>query len=214
MKCEMCAIDHEGTFGSGRFCSRVCSAKSSAAKRDPSWRENISQKLKSSLKECEACKTLFHPKDKNHKACSIACSGKTRIITQEAKESIRTKMQAHAHRRYAAGDEGLGWKRRGGSSYPERYFETCFADLNFTRELRVGRWYIDFAFYDKMLAVEIDGRQHNDEDRKAKDCIKDAFLQSKGWKIIRIKWRSPNTDAGKAYLMSMIAEVKAAIAQR
>jgi very-short-patch-repair endonuclease len=105
-----------------------------------------------------------------------------------------------------------GWHtRRGQSSYPEKYFISFFEKENIAgweRDLKVGRWFIDFAFEDKKLAVEIDGRQHQDGERKQSDKIKDAYLQNKGWQVIRIVWSNPKTQSGKEALHSQIKLLK------
>ena len=65
-------------------------------------------------------------------------------------------------------------------------------NIEYARELKVDRFFIDFAFLDKMLAIEIDGQQHNLPERKALDERKDQTLLSLGWHVIRIKWPNDN----------------------
>ena len=65
------------------------------------------------------------------------------------------------------------------------------------REKKIGRWFIDFAFEHMRLAVEIDGRQHQDAERKAADEVKDAYLKSEGWEVMRIPWTNPRTQKGR-----------------
>lgn len=43
MKCEKCELDHAGTFGSGRFCSRKCS--NSRGPRTDDFKQKVSSKL-------------------------------------------------------------------------------------------------------------------------------------------------------------------------
>ena len=76
--------------------------------------------------------------------------------------------------------------------------------IKYERDLPVGRWFIDFAIEDKMIALEIDGKQHEWEYRKQKDVEKDAYLTSDGWRVHRIKWKSINTDSGKLYIKNEI----------
>lgn len=105
-----------------------------------------------------------------------------------------------------------GWhNRRGEPSYPEKYFISLFENESITgwiREKKVGRWFIDFAFDSKMVAVEIDGRQHEDSDRKKSDEEKDLFLAQSGWTVIRIKWSNPSTEKGKNILYPQIEKLK------
>ena len=53
-------------------------------------------------------------------------------------------------------------------------------------ELKCGKYFIDFAIKDKMIALEIDGKQHLYEDRIIKDKEKDEYLKNYGWKVYRI----------------------------
>ena len=54
--------------------------------------------------------------------------------------------------------------------------------INFIQEKMEGKYLIDFAIGN--IALEIDGRGHYSH--SSRDKIKDTFLASKGWKIIRI----------------------------
>lgn len=77
-------------------------------------------------------------------------------------------------------------------SYPELWFigviKNEFNDKNYETELSVGRYFLDFAWRDKMLYIEIDGSQHLNEERKASDRKKDEYCQSLGWKGLRLSW--------------------------
>jgi len=99
-----------------------------------------------------------------------------------------------------------GWHyRKGETSYPERYLEDVFSQesiVGWVREKKVGRWFIDFAFEQQKIAVEMDGRQH--DERADQDKKKDDFLTSQGWKVIRIKWFNPRTEQGKQKLHPQI----------
>ena len=54
------------------------------------------------------------------------------------------------------------------------------------REYPIFPYFIDFAFVNEKIAVEIDGSQHLEEDRKKRDEEKDKLLISNGWKVLRI----------------------------
>ena len=63
MICEKCGKEHDGTFGSGRFCSRSCANAHFHSKEQ---KEKISNSVKKRLREnmyeriCEKCgKTFF-----------------------------------------------------------------------------------------------------------------------------------------------------------
>lgn len=78
-------------------------------------------------------------------------------------------------------------------SYPEKLFKQLieknelFKKYDIVREFSIFPYFIDFAFIDIKLAVEIDGSQHwTEENRIQSDMKKDALLLSKNWKVYRI----------------------------
>jgi hypothetical protein len=54
MKCEKCNNEHDGSFASGRFCSRECA--NSRGKRSKKTKQKISEGMKSSQKFKDAMK--------------------------------------------------------------------------------------------------------------------------------------------------------------
>lgn len=108
-----------------------------------------------------------------------------------------------------------GWHtRKGEASYPEKYIEDVFNQegiSGWVREKKVGRWFVDFAFIENKIAVEVDGRQHDDKERADSDKRKDEYLESLGWKVIRIKWFNPRTEQGKEKLHPQVKSLLAII---
>lgn len=88
-----------------------------------------------------------------------------------------------------------GWHKRkaGTQSYPEKWFESVikneFSDKNYESEFHIGKYRLDFAWPEKMRYIEIDGSQHDLEERFKSDLIKDEFCKSQGWSCLRLKWR-------------------------
>ena len=66
-----------------------------------------------------------------------------------------------------------------------------------------SNYFLDFYIPDGNIDLEIDGKQHEYEDRKVQDQIRDFHI-SKQFKVYRIKWRSINTDDGKKYIKEEI----------
>ena len=89
-------------------------------------------------------------------------------------------------------------------SYPEKCFQKILEDNGLDkkyliyREYSVFPYFIDFAFINEKVAVEIDGSQHLEENRKKRDDEKDALLLSKGWKVLRIAANEVTHDGTKA----------------
>lgn len=75
MNCENCQNEHEGTYGSGRFCSSKCARGFSTKEKRSLINEKVSLKLKKELKSliCEYCKSEFM-RDETRKFCSRECS--------------------------------------------------------------------------------------------------------------------------------------------
>lgn len=116
--------------------------------------------------------------------------------SEEAKDKLRQArlkyMKEHP--------EDTAWRKRNEPSYPEKCFikflQEKEIDKNFLieREYSVFPYFIDFAFPDIKLAIEIDGSQHLQKDRKQKDKEKDELLKSQGWSIIRFTENVVKTD--------------------
>lgn len=62
-----------------------------------------------------------------------------------------------------------------------------------------GKYFLDFFIKknNKLIDLEIDGKQHQYEDRKIHDQERDEYLKMKGYIIYRIPWNTINTNDGK-----------------
>lgn len=87
--------------------------------------------------------------------------------------------------------EQTAWRLKN-ISYPEKCFLNLIVEKELDkkfliiREYSVFPYFIDFAFIDIKLAVEIDGSQHKLDDRHKQDIKKDKLLNKNGWKVLRI----------------------------
>ena len=61
-------------------------------------------------------------------------------------------------------------------------------------------YFIDFAFIDIKVAVEIDGSQHLLEDRKMWDNKKDILLRNNNWRIFRVEATNLYHDIEKVFI--------------
>ena len=59
--------------------------------------------------------------------------------------------------------------------------------FKFCRQFPIGAYYADFCCRKAKLVVELDGQSH--DDRAEYDALRDAALQSEGWRTIRISNR-------------------------
>jgi len=79
MNCENCGNEHEGSYGSGRFCSSKCARGFSTREKRSLINEKVSKKLSIDpyKKICFNCGMEFETKRKNQKVCSSICAGKS-----------------------------------------------------------------------------------------------------------------------------------------
>lgn len=219
MKCKCCneneAVKYS-KYSTGDFCSRKCARSYSTKNKRREINEKVSKTLTgrktstSSLtykfidKKCRRCDTEFSTRKRSQRYCSQYCARASNGSTGESKEKVRKAML----KRVELGIHS-GWKTRTKApSYPEQYFINLFNTENITgwvRDHKIGKYFIDFAFIDEKIALEIDGKQHwTDPDRIESDIRKDNFLTKHKWEVIRIKWYNPISDENKKLLYEQI----------
>ena len=104
----------------------------------------------------------------------------------ETKEKIRKKRIEWMKNN----TEKTAWRLKN-MSYPEKCFQELIKknelDKKYLiyREFSVFPYFIDFAFVDEKVAIEIDGSQHLEDKRKMSDKIKDELLISQNWRVLR-----------------------------
>jgi very-short-patch-repair endonuclease len=225
-KCIACKVSFFTKHGDPKetdFCSYSCSNSYRSKPKTEEEKKKISDGMNKYLKESGYVKTSKKVKEyvvqlnkfncpvcklekllrlhKNRLTCSRECLAKyppyLDVLRQRA--LIRVKNGTHS-----------GWKSRKGRSpsYPEKFFMEVLNNNNilYEHELPCNKYFIDFAIKDKMIALEIDGKQHEYEDRKKSDILKDTCLSENGWKVYRIKWKSINNESGKMYIKEQIGK--------
>lgn len=199
-----------------KTCSCKCSNKFFKREHSSEQKKQISESLKSFYKSnkgyelirkkninflenknCKFCNISFKPKNKKSKYCSSDCRNKCPNYRKLISKSVQQRVINGTHN---------GWNSRKIISYPEQFFMGVLFNNNISYEhnKKIGKYFIDFAITDKMIALEIDGKQHQYEDRKKSDKIKDNFLTENGWKVYRISWKSINNEDGKLYIKNEI----------
>ena len=91
-------------------------------------------------------------------------------------EEIFSRGNAKRLRRELTKAEAIVWKR---------LKEGRAQGLRFRRQHPIGPFIADFASDQAKLVVEIDGDTHGTDDERAYDARREAFLQSRGWRVVR-----------------------------
>lgn len=129
--------------------------------------------------------------------------------TEESKKIMREKRLEFMKNN----PEKTAW-RLSNVSYPEKlciqYIEKNGLDKKYSivREYSVFPYFIDFAFINEMVAVEIDGSQHLLPDRKERDDKKDKLLNDLGWLVIRVSEKEIKTNIENVFdqIMSILKD--------
>src|SRR5713226_3972730 len=73
---------------------------------------------------------------------------------------------------------------------------------HFRRQAPIGRYIVDFISFRSQLIIEADGGQHGMLEGARSDQVRDAFLQSQGFRVLRF-WNS-DIDANLAGVMESV----------
>ena len=194
---------------------------------DEEIKKEINEDYKNGLSIGEICKK-YNMSSKSY-ISNYVLSGKTRSLSESIKmahkkysksfkhtEETKKKMREKRLAWMKEHPEQTAWRLKN-MSYPEKCFQKILEDNGLDkkyliyREYSVFPYFIDFAFINEKLAVEIDGSQHLEEERKKRDEEKDKLLMSKGWRILRITAFEAVRDGTKALncLLEMLGNNKA-----
>jgi very-short-patch-repair endonuclease len=101
-----------------------------------------------------------------------------------------------------------------GTSYPEKYFIKLFKNegINLKHHHRISLYELDFCDIEKKIDIEIDGEQHYLDQRIAKsDKRRTEYLESKGWKVFRIRWsdyQKMNRENKENYIQNFLSMIR------
>jgi very-short-patch-repair endonuclease len=123
---------------------------------------------------------------------------KTLLYSRVQKE-IKNRPEVKARSREArlnfikSNPEQTAWRlNHKNQSWPEKFFEAACVrngldkQFEIVKELSIFPFYVDFAFIDVKVAVEIDGAQHEREEYILSDKRKDEVLNKNGWRVFRV----------------------------
>ena len=196
--CENCSNEHEGTYGSGRFCSMKCSRGFSTKAKRKEINEKVSLSLikPKPLRFCKFCNDSFKNGKIGKIFCSQRCAQLSNWSNEDYKKNQSLKSSETAKQKHNNPNVKFGWQTRKKlePSYPESIAIKVLNNIgiDYEYEMPLGKYFVDFAIHSKMIAIEIDGQQHKLEERIKTDLKKDTLLKSLGWKVFRIKWPNDN----------------------
>ncbi len=92
----------------------------------------------------------------------------------------------------------------------EKYLWYCLQNKNlgglkFRKQSPIGKYIVDFVCFEKKVVIEIDGGQH--AANKAADAIRDEWLSSQGFKILRF-WNNEIMQNRDAALQKILDATK------
>ena len=202
-KCKICGKIMTTKFGSGDYCSNKCA-------HVRIFSEETKAKIGSTVKDTFR---KNHPeKDFSSRYCTI-CGKEININNKSGycKECIRSAPELKEFRSSISKNASKHvknhntWISRDKLSYAERFWIEVLNNNNIKYEHnysvkndRNTIYFLDFYIEKNgyKIDLEIDGRQHEDEDRKEHDKIRDEFLTKSNYIVYRIKWNSINKKMG------------------
>jgi len=128
--------------------------------------------------------------------------GESYVTTSEVSHAKRSKIGTEVQKRLIDEGKHIGWKTRKIRSYAELFWERVLTNnkLQYEPEYTLkktdigideqGCYFLDFLI-DGYIDLEIDGKQHQYEERKEHDTLRDKRLTANGFVIYRIPWINP-----------------------
>lgn len=202
--CERCGKLMIEKFGSGRFCSEFCAR--SRIKTEET-RQKISATLSKTLSDtqytclnkrhCLVCGKVIKSANKTGvcKECLNNTPSGFKIRQELGRKGYATMQKNGTHR---------GWQSRNISSYAEQFWMQVLDTnhIKYQREVPVkhnkSNYFLDFVIEhnDKLIDLEIDGKQHTYEDRIQSDIVRDLYLTKQGYLVYRVAWNEISSDEG------------------
>lgn len=210
--CENCNKEHDGSYGSGRFCEIKCSRSFSTKNKRIEINRKVSKKLRSNIpwnkgkiisktieKKCPVCKKSFFVYKNRIK--QLCCSKKCRLIGMKLNDIYNKN-------NYNWGGYRKGSGRSKGSYYNNSYFDS-FLEIEIAKYLEKNniKWirntkrfyytwnnnkhyYVpDFYLPDYKLYLEVKGYWYKDKKERTLKAVKDnninwiLLMQKNEWEI-------------------------------
>lgn len=201
MICENCNKEHDGSYGSGRFCSSKCARAFSTKIKRKEINEKVSLKLKKNPDYfCKDCGKKLIKKTITGYCSNCYLTKYNKVFSIEVRTKISNANKGRSR-----------WNiHRNQISYAERFWKKVLENnkIDFKREVAIKQadeqhcYFLDFVIGN--IDLEIDGKQHKDADRIISDTKRDAYLTSLGFRVYRIEWNEINSTTGKLLMKEKI----------
>ena len=211
--CEKCGQLMLEKFGTGRFCSRACANSRVHSKE-------TKQKIKASLDSTLISR--YKPVSRSRKVCNICGAtikstnktGVCRYCLENTSEGffIKQELGRKGYKTKQTRGTHKGWQSRNVISYAEQFWTQVLDNnsIEYRREVPVkhdkSNYFLDFVIEhnEKLIDLEIDGKQHTYYDRAESDAIRDLYLTELGYLAYRVPWNEVNSEQGKAEMQNKI----------
>lgn len=206
-KCEYCGKIMTEKFGSGRFCSRTCANSRTHSEETKQKISSQSKKHNHPKKVCYICGKKI--KNSNKTGLCVSC-----LTTTVEGKKIKIALGKRGYSTMKSNGTHKPWQSRKLTSYAEKFWKKVLDNnkISYQQELPVkhdnSNYFLDFYIEvnGKMLDLEIDGKQHQYEDRLESDKIRDKYLTSLGYIIYRIAWNEINSEIGRLNMQEKITK--------
>jgi hypothetical protein len=170
MICENCGIEHEGNYGSGRFCSSKCARGFSTSKKRKEINNKISKKISDKkrfvTKECPVCNESFIKewKRRKQKTCSRKCGYKW-LYHKDNPEYKNNKLNARK-----AGLKSVESQKEKRRSKNEKLLYEMIKEVysdTIHNESMFNGWDADIIIPSKKIAILWNGKWHYEKITKS-----------------------------------------------
>lgn len=192
---ELSSTGHDAPGLICKYCSKICKNIRSIRSHERSCpfnptRQYVSHTIGHAAWNKGLTKETSEKIQHIAKACSKTLKGRPGHKHTEATKQLLSKIR----KQQIAQNGGIWWnsrskcKRSYAEEWTKRVLENETNNITFYEEYHIGKWFLDFAWPERKIGLEIDGKQHEWPDRRRMDAEKDAYCTSLGWKILRLKW--------------------------
>ena len=159
---------------------------------------------------CQYCNNVLYTTTggiKGHeRQCSKNPNRKLPDLSKYKSEEFRRQASERMKERHRLGLAATFQSRKNMShSYPENWLISVLKNdfnqienIDYETERPFYRFFLDFAWPEKRLCIEIDGELHRYEKQQNNDKEKDRLLKEDGWKELRLKWGYINSNKVEA----------------